>query len=116
MLLSARILSFLILLAATASAQPYTLLIENGYVIDPATNRHDTLDIAIKDNKIAKIAQHIDPQKAKEEIDAKGMIVCPGLIDIHTHVFYGNGGDREYAGGPEGMHPAALPLKQALQP
>lgn len=83
-----RILSFLLLLATTATAQPYTLLIRNGYCIDPASNRRDTLDIAILDNRIVRIAKHIDPHEAKKQLDARGMIVCPGLIDIHTHVFF----------------------------
>jgi len=87
-LLPARIFSLLLLLATSAAAQPYTLVIKNGYLIDAASSRHDTLDIAIRNNRIIKIAKNIDPKKAKKLIDAHGLIVCPGLIDIHTHVFF----------------------------
>ena len=84
-----RILSLLLFVTTVAKAQPYTLLIKNAYLIDPGSHRHDTLDLAIKDNHIIKIAKHIDPHKAKHQFDARGMIICPGLIDIHTHVFFG---------------------------
>jgi dihydroorotase len=131
-----------IIFAATAGAQPYTLLIKNGFLIDPASNRHDTLDIAICDNRIVKIAKHIDPRYAKKTLDAQGLIVCPGLIDIHTHVFFGPGpvgketasvggeappagketapaseaadGDLEYAGGPEALHPDSFSFRTGV--
>jgi len=116
MLPGARILSLLLLLATAtaASAQPYTLLIKNGFLIDPGSNPQDTLDLAIRDNRIVKIAKHIDPRKAKKLLDARGMIVCPGLIDIHTHVFFGPDSNREYAGGPEGLHPDNFSFKTGV--
>lgn len=88
MLPSTRLLPFLLVLATTAAAQPYTLLIRNGYLIDPASHRQDTLDIAIRNSRIIKIAKHLNPHDAKKQLDARGLIVCPGLIDIHTHVFF----------------------------
>jgi dihydroorotase len=59
------------------------ILIRNGRVIDPASGRDEVADVAIERGKIARIGKV--PGKAKEVIDAKGMIVCPGLIDIHVH-------------------------------
>jgi dihydroorotase len=109
-----RILALLLFVTTVAKAQPYTLLIKNAYLIDPRSNRHDTLDLAIKGDHIAKIAKHIDPHKAKHQFDARGMIVCPGLIDIHTHVFFGAAIDLEYAGGPEALHPDSFSFKSGV--
>jgi len=59
-------------------------LIKNGRVIDPANNIDDILDILISDGKIEKASKALS-DKAKL-IDAKGMIVAPGLVDMHTHL------------------------------
>ena len=56
-------------------------IIRNGRVIDPANRRDEVVDLAIVDGKIAKSAP-----KDAEVIDAKGLIVAPGLIDIHVHL------------------------------
>jgi dihydroorotase len=63
------------------------ILIRNGRVIDPATSLDAQRDVLIRDNKIAAIE---NPGKIKvagaEIIEAKGLIVAPGLIDIHVHL------------------------------
>lgn len=59
-------------------------LIKNGEVIDPATGVHRTADILIRDGKIEHIGESGDPGEAKV-IDAAGMLVVPGLIDVHVH-------------------------------
>ncbi|MHC4718331.1 MAG: dihydroorotase [Planctomycetota bacterium] len=62
------------------------ILITNGRVIDPASGLDDVADVAIADGKIARVAPAGKiSRKAKETIDAKGKIVCPGLIDLHVH-------------------------------
>ena len=62
-----------------------TTLIKNGRVIDPKNQRDDIMDVLIKDNKIEKVEKNIT-EKADKEIDATGMWVTPGLIDIHVHL------------------------------
>ena len=62
------------------------LLIKNGRVIDPANNIDDSLDILVEGNIIKKIAKGIKAEGSVKVIDAKGKIVVPGLIDIHTHL------------------------------
>ena len=57
------------------------LIIRNGRVIDPANKRDEAVDLAIVDGRIAKSAP-----KDAEVIDAKGLIVAPGLIDMHVHL------------------------------
>ncbi|HLG87973.1 MAG TPA: amidohydrolase family protein [Alphaproteobacteria bacterium] len=62
----------------------YDLIIRNGSVVDGNGLPRRRVDVGIKDGKIAKLA-HLENAKAKEEIDAAGMIVAPGIVDIHTH-------------------------------
>jgi dihydroorotase len=78
------------LLTIFAQAQEIDLLLKNGHVIDPANNINAQLDVAIADGKIVKVAPGISTAKAKKVIDAAGLYVCPGLIDVHTHVFVGS--------------------------
>lgn len=79
---------FLCFLTVTTQAQEIDILLKNGQVVDPKNNINSRMDVAISDGKILKVAPNIS-DKAKKIIDATGMIVCPGLIDIHTHVFVG---------------------------
>jgi len=61
------------------------LLIKGGTVVNPKTGINEKLDILVKDNIIIKIEENIDEGKRKV-IDASGMIVAPGFIDIHVHL------------------------------
>jgi dihydroorotase len=83
-----RILVFAVFLAASLQAQPvYDLLLKGGHVID-AKNRIDAVrDVAITGGKIARVAPGIDPAQAKTVVDASGLYVTPGLIDIHVHLY-----------------------------
>ena len=62
-----------------------TILIRNGRIIDPANERDEVGDLFIVDGRIAKQTEVGNQQPAIEEIDATGLIVSPGLIDIHVH-------------------------------
>lgn len=62
-----------------------SLLIKNGRVIDPANKIDAEMDVLIENGKIAEVAKGIK-EKADETIGAKGLIVCPGLIDMHVHL------------------------------
>jgi len=62
-----------------------SILIKNGRVIDPANNIDDTLDLLIEDGKIAAIGKALKAIDA-ELIDASGLLVTPGLIDMHVHL------------------------------
>jgi dihydroorotase len=73
-------------------AQPqYDLLIQGGRVIDPKNNRDAGLDVAITQGKIARVAPGIPAEQARRVAHADGLIVTPGLIDIHVHVYAGTG-------------------------
>ncbi len=60
-----------------------TLLIKNGRVIDPKNKLDKVTDILVKDGKVATIGKNLG--KADQIIDATGLIVTPGLIDLHVH-------------------------------
>ncbi len=62
------------------------IIIRNGRVIDPANRRDKLADLVIVDGRIAEKSAIRDPQSTIEEIDASGLIVAPGLIDMHVHL------------------------------
>ena len=80
----------LFLLVSMASGQEIDLLIQNAHVIDPKNKIDGTMDVAIKDGKIFNVERVIPETNAKKVVDAKGLYVTPGFIDIHTHVFVGS--------------------------
>ncbi|MDP6706930.1 MAG: amidohydrolase/deacetylase family metallohydrolase [Alphaproteobacteria bacterium] len=66
----------------------YDLLLRGGRVIDPASGHNAIADVAFEDGKVARIGPDLD-RNAKEIKDVGGAIVTPGLIDLHTHVYWG---------------------------
>lgn len=88
-----------------AEAQQYAVVIKGGTVIDPKNNINSVMDVAIADGKIALVAKSIDGRQGRQVVNAKGMLVVPGLIDIHGHVFYGTEPDRAYSNGTSAIPP-----------
>jgi dihydroorotase len=66
----------------------YDLLITGGTVIDPAAGLHGQADVAIVEGKIAAVGRDLLGQ-ARRTVDATGLLVTPGLIDLHAHVYPG---------------------------
>jgi len=64
--------------------QPYNIIIKNGFIVDGTGSPGFVGDVAIRDDKISKIATHIDAP-AERVIDAQGKMVSPGFIDPHVH-------------------------------
>ena len=62
-----------------------SMLIKGGRVIDPSRNIDDTLDILVEEGKIKEVGKGLKAPGA-ETVDAKGMLVVPGLIDMHVHL------------------------------
>lgn len=94
-------------------AQQYDLLIKNGHVIDPKNNIDAKMDVAIAAGKISKVAANIDTSQSKKTIDAAGLYVVPGLIDIHTHVFVGSKAD-VFADGIYSVSPDDFSFKSGV--
>ena len=61
------------------------LLLKNGRIIDPANRRDEIADLLIVEGRIADQSAIRNPQSAIEEIDCTGLIIAPGLIDLHVH-------------------------------
>ncbi len=61
------------------------ILIKGGHVIDPKNKIDGLMDVFIEDQRIKKVAKSVS-EKADKQIDARGKIVCPGLIDVHVHL------------------------------
>src|SRR5882762_9943929 len=80
-----RYLLFLLIPFSVSAQSGYDLIIRNGKIIDGTGNSWYNADIGIKDGKIVSIQKHITAT-APKTIDAKGLIVAPGFIDVHTHI------------------------------
>ena len=79
-------ISYAILVAADRpnASGVYDVIIANGKIVDGSGNPWFYADVAIKNGKIAKVGK-VDSRMGKRVIDAKGMVVSPGFIDLHTH-------------------------------
>jgi dihydroorotase len=125
------------------SAKPYSIVIKGGHVIDPKNNIDGVMDIAVTGGrqamparaavpasagkpaqpareavtalpgKIALVAKNIDPAQADQVINAAGMYVTPGIIDIHVHTFVGTNGSA-YKDGPNSVPPDGFTFRSGV--
>ena len=79
-----------------AWSQPYDLVLQGGTLIDAKNAISARRDVAISGGKIAAVAPNIPASDGKQVVDVSGLYVTPGLVDIHVHVFSGDG--PEYMG------------------
>ena len=107
----------LALLAVPLFAQTYDLAIANGRVLDPDSNLDAVRHIGIRDGKIAVVSE--SPLTARATIDARGLTVTPGFIDLHSHGqtpenyrFKARDGVTTALEMEVGVHPAAAWYKQ----
>jgi len=70
------------------SSQPVDLLLAGGRVMDPCNGIDAVADVAIRNGHIAQVGPDLACQSAGEVRDARGLLVVPGLIDLHTHVYH----------------------------
>ncbi len=104
----------LFLIAVSGIAQQYRIVIKGGHVIDPKNNIDGIMDIAINNDKIAAIAKNIDRKEGRQVVDAGGLYVTPGLIDMHVHVFQGTKPDHQYADGPNSVTPDGFTFRSGV--
>src|SRR5579884_1999756 len=67
----------------------YELLLAGGTVIDPSQGLHAPSDVAVADGRIAAVGPSLPRAHARRVVDVAGKLVVPGLIDLHTHVYWG---------------------------
>ena len=69
--------------------QEFDLLLKGGRIIDPDQGLDETQDIVFSRGKVVAIGSSFDSNRAQQVIDVNGFLVVPGLIDLHTHVYWG---------------------------
>jgi dihydroorotase len=69
----------------------FDLLIKGGEIVDPGTGYFGPGDVAVQRDRVAAVERQIPADSAFRTIDASGLLVTPGLIDMHTHVWHGAG-------------------------
>ena len=67
----------------------YELIVRDGRVLDPSQDIDGVMDIAFSGGKVAALGSNLDAGPESMVRDAAGLIVTPGLIDLHTHVYWG---------------------------
>ena len=95
-------------------AQDYSIVIKDGHVIDPKNNIDGVMDVAIKDGRIVQVGKNIDGKKSVQVVNAKGMYVTPGLIDIHSHNFFGTEPDHAYSNGNSALPPDGFTFRTGV--
>ena len=86
---------------------PYDAVVKGGHVIDPANNRDGRFDIGIKKGRIAAVAPTLEHGAATRVIDATGLLVTPGLIDTHAHVY-------QHVSGDFGLNPDLVGVRSGV--
>lgn len=109
------ILFFILSLTIMAvQSQTYSIVIKGGRVIDPKNNIDQVMDVAINDGKIIQVAKNIDSKNAIQVVNATEMVVTPGLIDMHTHVFWGVEPDHQYENGNLAIQPDGFTFRNGV--
>src|SRR5262245_34806574 len=67
----------------------YDLILRGGRVIDPSQHLDAVAEVAFAAGKVARVGSRLDAGPATDIHDVTGCIVAPGLIDLHTHVYWG---------------------------
>ena len=83
--------------AAEEPPPRYDLLLKGGRVIDPKNGLDAVRDVAVWGGRVAAVAPEIPGGRARRVVDAGGLVVTPGLVDLHAHVYSGTG-QRNIAG------------------
>src|SRR6201996_2648559 len=84
----------------------FDTVVRGGRVVDPANGLDAVRDIGIKKGRIAAVAPSLDAGKGKI-VDAKGLVVTPGLIDTHAHVY-------EHVSGDFGLNPDLVGVRTGV--
>lgn len=94
--------------------QSYDILIKNGHVIDAKNQIDGIYDVAINANRIAAVAKNISRSDAGLVVDASGLFVTPGLIDLHAHLFWGTSEGDYLANSYSALPPDGFTLRSGV--
>jgi len=92
----------------------YDLLIRGGRVIDPRNGIDGPRDVAVAQGRIALVAANIPEADAARVVNATGLVVTPGLIDAHGHVFYGTEPNAYLSNGLSAVQPDAFTFRSGV--
>jgi dihydroorotase len=95
-------------------AQEYEILIKNAHMIDPKNEIDQKMDVAIADGKIAMVSSQIPEGSAKNTIDATGLYITPGIIDMHVHVFWGTQQGAAYSNSFASLPPDGFTFRSGV--
>jgi dihydroorotase len=90
------------------------ILLKGGHVIDPKNGIDSKMDVAITDGRITQVAPEISEKNVKNVIDASGLYVTPGLIDMHVHAFYGTDKGSYIANGWDALAPDGFTFRAGV--
>ena len=96
------------------NAKSYDLLLKGGHVIDPKSGRSALLDVAIQGGRIAAVAESISASDARSVVDATGLYVTPGLIDLHAHLYWGTNNGTAWANSFSALPPDGFTLQYGV--
>src|ERR1700760_2766952 len=71
------------------TSMPFDLILRGGRVIDPSQKLDAMSDVAFAGGKVAQVGKDLKADPGTDVRDVSGHIVTPGLIDLHTHVYWG---------------------------
>jgi dihydroorotase len=107
-------LAALALAPLDAQKPEFDLLIRGGQLIDARTAIDAVRDVAVAGGKIALVATNIARERARDVVDASGLYVTPGLIDIHAHVFWGHDEESQYSDGYSAVQPDSYSFRTGV--
>jgi dihydroorotase len=105
-------LTLSLLVTGISQAQDIDILLKGGHVIDAKNNIDAVRDVAITGGKIYRVAANIPEGSAKRVIDVRGLLVSPGLINIHTHVYAGS--NPGFTDGSSSQLPDAFAVRSGI--
>ena len=62
------------------------LLLQHGRVVDPSQSLDQTMDVLLEDGRVVSLQEHVLPPDGAQVLDASGLVVAPGLVDMHVHL------------------------------
>ncbi|MEX0593490.1 MAG: amidohydrolase/deacetylase family metallohydrolase [Balneolaceae bacterium] len=95
-------------------AQQYDILLKGGHVMDSKNSINQVMDVAVTGDRISRVARNIPASQAEQVIDVRGLYVVPGLVDIHTHVFFGTDQDRYLSNSYYAVKPDSYSFKYGV--